>query len=242
MLRTDTSGNPTWHELLGRISETNLNAYANQDLPFERLVEILNPSRSNGRLPLFQILLSLHGATPEPAFPGLVARGEALDRIVQNKFDLAIHLREAFDEDGAPAGLDGMVEYSTDLFDEAAVEQLSDHLVRLLSAMATDPGQRIGAAELLDPAGRERVVRTWNDTAHEVPRTTLPELFAAQAARTPYSTAGGVRGRLTDLQPTGPAGGPTRPAAGRTRCRPRAVRRGRAAGASKPWSSRCWPC
>ncbi|MFJ9476074.1 amino acid adenylation domain-containing protein [Streptomyces mirabilis] len=189
VLRTDTSGNPTWHELLGRISETNLNAYANQDLPFERLVEILNPSRSNGRLPLFQILLSLHGATPEPAFPGLVARGEALDRIVQNKFDLAIHLREAFDEDGAPAGLDGMVEYSTDLFDEAAVEQLSDHLVRLLSAMATDPGQRIGAAELLDPAGRERVVATWNNTAHEVPRTTLPELFAAQAARTPDRTA-----------------------------------------------------
>jgi len=96
VLRTDTSGNPTWHELLGRISETNLGAYTHQDLPFERLVEILNPDRSAGRLPLFQVLLSLHGAAPAPAFAGLAVSGVPLERTVQNQFDLAVHLREAF--------------------------------------------------------------------------------------------------------------------------------------------------
>ncbi|MFJ4581858.1 amino acid adenylation domain-containing protein [Streptomyces echinatus] len=189
VLRTDTSGNPTWHELLGRISETNLGAYANQDVPIERLVELLNPDRSAGRLPLFQVLLSLHGTPPEPAFPGLAARPEPVERIVQNKFDLAVHLRETVAEDGGPGGLDGMVEYSTDLFDAADVERLTDRLARMFAALAADPGQRIGAAGLLDEAEHEQVVRGWNDTAHEVPYATLPELFAAQAARTPDRTA-----------------------------------------------------
>ncbi|WP_432074135.1 amino acid adenylation domain-containing protein [Streptomyces wuyuanensis] len=189
VLRTDTSGNPTWHELLARISETNLSAYANQDLPIERLVEILNPDRSAGRLPLFQVLLSLHEAPPEPAFPGLTARAEPVERIVQNKFDLAVHLRETVDEDGTPGGLEGMVEYSTDLFDAADVERLTDRLARILAALVADPGQRIGEADLLDEAEHEQVVRGWNATAHEVPRSTLPELFAQQAARTPDRTA-----------------------------------------------------
>ncbi|MFE9774066.1 amino acid adenylation domain-containing protein [Streptomyces sp. NPDC005931] len=189
VLRTDTGGNPTWHELLGRISETNLSAYANQDVPIERLVEILNPDRSAGRLPLFQVLLSLHEAPPQPEFPGLTVRAEPVERIVQNKFDLAVHLRETVTEDGSPGGLEGMVEYSTDLFDAADVERLTDRLARLLAAMAADPGQRIGEAELLDRAEHEQVVRDWNATAHEVPRATLPELFAQQAARTPDRTA-----------------------------------------------------
>ncbi|WP_167532717.1 amino acid adenylation domain-containing protein [Streptomyces alboniger] len=189
VLRTDTSGNPTWRELLDRIGETNLNAYANQDVPIERLVELLNPDRSAGRMPLFQVLLSLHGTPPEPAFPGLTARAEPVERIVQNKFDLAVHLRETAAEDGTPGGLEGMVEYSTDLFDAADVERLTDRLARILTALADDPGQRIGAAGLLEETEYEQVVRGWNDTAHEVPRTTLPDLFAAQAARTPDRTA-----------------------------------------------------
>ncbi|MFG2386696.1 amino acid adenylation domain-containing protein [Streptomyces avermitilis] len=189
VLRTDTSGNPTWRELLGRISETNLSAYANQDVPIERLVELLNPDRSAGRLPLFQVLLSLHGTPPEPAFPGLAARPEPVERIVQNKFDLAVHLRETVAEDGGPGGLEGMVEYSTDLFDAADIERLMDRLARTFAALAADPGQRIGAADLLDEAEHEQVVRGWNDTAHEVPYATLQELFAAQAARTPDRTA-----------------------------------------------------
>lgn len=189
MLRTDTSGNPTWHELLNRIRETNFSAYANQDVPIERLVEILNPDRSAGRLPLFQVLLSLHDAPPQPEFPGLTARAEPVERTVQNKFDLAVHLRETVAEDGTPGGLEGMVEYSTNLFDAADVERLTDRLTGLLAAMAADPGQRIGAAELLDQAEHEQVVRGWNATTHEVPRATLPELFAQQAARTPDRTA-----------------------------------------------------
>ena len=189
VLRTDTSGNPTWRELLGRIGETNLAAYAHQDVPIERLVELLNPDRSAGRMPLFQVLLSLHGAPPEPELPGLAARPEPVERIVQNKFDLAVHLRETAAEDGSPGGLEGMVEYSTDLFDAADVERLTECLARMFAALADDPGQRIGDAELLDEAERTRVLRTWNATAHEVPRATLPELFAAQAARTPDRTA-----------------------------------------------------
>ncbi|MFI8362582.1 amino acid adenylation domain-containing protein [Streptomyces sp. NPDC085612] len=189
VLRTDTGGNPTWHELLDRISETNLSGYANQDVPIERLVELLNPDRSAGRMPLFQVLLSLHGVPPEPAFPGLAAQAEPVERIVQNKFDLAVHLRETVTQDGAPGGLEGMVEYSTDLFDAADVELLTGRLARMLAAMAADPGERIGAADLLEEAEQEQVVRGWNDTAHDVPRTTLPELFAAQAARTPDRTA-----------------------------------------------------
>ncbi|RJQ75848.1 non-ribosomal peptide synthetase [Amycolatopsis panacis] len=189
VLRTDTSGNPTWHELLRRISETNLDAYAHQDVPFERLVEILKPDRSAGRLPLFQVLLSLHGAAPDPVFAGLSTSAEPLTRIVQNKFDLAIHLRESFDEDGTPAGLAGMIEYSADLFDAPAVDELAARLARILDAMTADPAQRIGAAELLDPAERDQAVHAWNDTAHDVPHTTLPELLAEQAQRTPKRTA-----------------------------------------------------
>nr|URG41757.1 Pep28 [Streptomyces sp. NAK02211] len=189
VLRTDTSGNPTWHELLDRISETNLSAYAHQDVPIERLVELLNPDRSAGRMPLFQVLLSLHAAPPEPQLPGLAARAEPVERIVQNKFDLAVHLRETVTEDGAPGGLEGMVEYSTDLFDAADVERLTVRLARILAALAADPGQRIGTAELLDEAERAQVVHGWNDTAHAVPHTTLPQLLTAQAARTPDRTA-----------------------------------------------------
>ncbi|MFB6812899.1 condensation domain-containing protein, partial [Streptomyces sp. NPDC056387] len=140
VLRTDTSGNPSFRELVARVRETDLEAYAHQDLPFESLVEALNPARSLARHPLFQVMLAFHNATggglrlpgveasPQSALPGVA------------KFDLAFDLAERRGgESGAPEGIDGIVEYATDLFDRASVERMVGCLERLLEALVEDP-------------------------------------------------------------------------------------------------------
>ena len=142
MLRTDTSGDPAFAELLARVREADLAAYAHQDLPFERLVEQLNPARSLARHPLFQVMLVLqNNAAARIELPGLAA---ALIEVGTGtaKFDLVFAFAERRDVDGTPQGLDGIIEYASDLFDEPTVESIARRLVRLLEAVAADPGQR----------------------------------------------------------------------------------------------------
>ncbi|MGW3182659.1 non-ribosomal peptide synthase/polyketide synthase [Kitasatospora sp. NPDC001119] len=190
VLRADTSGDPGFAELLGRVREAQLDAFANQDLPFERLVEELNPPRALGRHPLFQTLLVLqnHGQDAELALPGLESAPEPIGLRVA-KFDLNIGIAEQHGPDGAPAGLTGSIEYAADLYDRATVTALAERLGRLLAGAAADPQAPIGTLELLAPEERTRVLAEWNAT--DAPRWsgTLAESFERQADRTPHATA-----------------------------------------------------
>nr|APD71884.1 non-ribosomal peptide synthetase 6 [Streptomyces sp.] len=189
VLRTDTSGDPGFAELLDRVRRTDLAAFAHQDLPFELLVEKLNPERVAGRHPLFQIALGLQNATPEPRdLTGLDTRAEPLGVKVA-RFDLLLNLVERHDADGRAAGLFGVAEYSTDLFDAGTVRRLTAQLERLLLAAVADPELPIGALDVLAPEERHRVLVEWNDTAREVPALPVPALFEAQVARAPGRTA-----------------------------------------------------
>ncbi|MEV6823790.1 amino acid adenylation domain-containing protein [Amycolatopsis sp. NPDC051102] len=190
VLRTDVSGNPTFHELLARVRETDLAAFEHQDLPFERLVEILDPPRSLGRHPLFQVMLAFDTAD-EPAvdLPGLRAGELDVSGRDSAKFDLNFEFRERFEPDGRPAGIAGVVEYATDLFDHDTAEALAGRLVRLVEQLAGAPGEPIGRAEVLTARERRLLLEEWNPGAREVPGDTLPALFEAQARRTPDAVA-----------------------------------------------------
>ncbi|MFD7257554.1 amino acid adenylation domain-containing protein [Streptomyces sp. NPDC059874] len=190
VLRTDTSGDPTFRELVARVREADLAAYAHQDLPFERLVEVLNPARSLARHPLFQVLLSVHNNTEaDLRMPGLTASAHPAEQTVA-KFDLEGHLGERFDAAGSPAGIDGVLQYNTDLYDRGTAELLVERLVRLLTAVTDHPDEPIGRADVLGAEERTRVLQEWNDTTAPVPETaTLTSLLDAQAARTPDAQA-----------------------------------------------------
>ncbi|MEV4443005.1 amino acid adenylation domain-containing protein, partial [Streptomyces sp. NPDC049577] len=189
VLRTDTSGEPTVRELLARVRETDLTAYAHQDVPFERLVEALNPARSLTRHPLFQVTLTVQNTAPAGLeLPGLTVSPENGEHH-RARFDLSFGLGERRTAQGAPDGIEGVLEYATSLFDRATAESLATRLERVLRAMAADPDRGITGTELLSGEERERIVTGWNDTARELPAELLPERFAAQAARTPDAEA-----------------------------------------------------
>ncbi|MFE4395327.1 non-ribosomal peptide synthetase [Streptomyces sp. CB02056] len=197
VLRTDTSGDPAFTQLLDRARETALKAYEHQDIPFERLVEVLDPARSMGRNPLFQVMLVLQNNTrPELALPGVRAAFEppAADSV---KFDLNFFLAEQQDAGAAPAGIDGFLEYSADVFEPATAEALVTRLVRLLDQVARDPELPLGRLDLLSEREHRQVLTEWNDTAGGHPGTTVVALFEAQAARTPEAVA--VRSDTTAL-------------------------------------------
>ncbi|MFD5607228.1 non-ribosomal peptide synthase/polyketide synthase, partial [Streptomyces sp. NPDC127064] len=189
VLRTDTSGDPTFAELLARVRETALSAYAHQDVPFEHLVEVLNPSRSLSHHPLFQTILAVQNA-PMGRFslPGLevatyaVATGTA-------KFDLGVNLAERFGPDGSPAGITGVVEYATDLFDRDTVAALARRWTLLLEAVTADPEQPIGLIDILDAEERHRLLEGGNATAREVDAVPVAQAFAARVAAVPDAVA-----------------------------------------------------
>ncbi|MGW0886485.1 non-ribosomal peptide synthetase, partial [Streptomyces sp. NPDC002671] len=189
VLRTDLSGNPRFTELFSRVRETALAAYGNQDVPFERLVEELAPSRSLARHPLFQVTLTVqNGADAVLDLPGLEAEMGTAGAPVA-KFDLDVNVGEVFDADGRPAGLHGVLVAAADLFEADTVLLLAQRFGKVLHALAADPTARIGAVDILDETERRRLVVDWNDTAAEVPQATVTELFEAQAARTPDAVA-----------------------------------------------------
>ncbi|KPI18992.1 amino acid adenylation domain protein [Actinobacteria bacterium OK074] len=190
-LRTDTSGDPTFRELLDRVREFDLAAYAHQDVPFDLLVDALSPERTLARHPLFQVVLSFtgHAADAAPDLAGLTVARESVETGAA-PFDLACYLREDRHDDGSPAGVEGIVEYSTDLFEPATAERLARQLARLLAAVGADPDLRPADVDLLgddDP----RLLDGWNTSGDEAgPRpAALAELFRAQARRTPDTPA-----------------------------------------------------
>ncbi|MBG6090821.1 non-ribosomal peptide synthetase [Actinomadura viridis] len=191
VFRTDTGGDPTFRELVGRVRETGLAAYAHQDLPFERLVEVLNPPRHLGRHPLFQVGLTFQN-NPEARLemPGFTAEPEPLHAGV-SRFDLLMILTE---RDG---GLDGELEYALDLFDPATAERLIARFERYLTALLADPGARIGAVDVLAPDERATILGEWagGDVSSVVEGATIHGLFEARAAACPDAPAVTFEGR-----------------------------------------------
>ncbi|GHH43110.1 non-ribosomal peptide synthetase [Lentzea cavernae] len=184
VLRVDTAGDPAFTDLLARVREADLRAFEHQDVPFERLVQELNPARSLARHPLFQVSLVLQNTEhADLSLPGLaVAEHEVGAESV--KFDLGLGFAETPD-----GGLDGSLAYSAEMFDAGTARGLADRFVRVLAAVAAEPGLRTREIDVLDPAERTVILEDWNDTDAEVPATTLPALFAAQVARTPHAPA-----------------------------------------------------
>ena len=189
VLRTDTSGDPCFRDLLGRVREADLTAYAHQDLPFEHLVEALNPPRSLARHPLFQVMLAFRPtAGPRLDLPGLHAEALPVETGA-TKIDLTFNLGEHRTTDNSPGGIEGILQYSSDLFDRSTAEQLAARLDILLQAAVREPDRPIGSLDILTNGERHRLLAEFNDTAHEVPDTTFPRLFETRAAETPHAVA-----------------------------------------------------
>ncbi|MFL6124429.1 amino acid adenylation domain-containing protein [Actinophytocola sp.] len=184
VLRTDVSDGPSFVELLGRVRETALGAYANQDLPFEQLVAELAPVRDLSHNPLVQVMFQLMNAPQERM--GLAGtRGERFGAGGETiRVDLECNLVEHGD------ALIGHVLYSVDLFDASTVQRLVDHFLRVLAAVAADPAAPINRIDLLGERERVAVLETWNDAAAvDVPEQTLPRMFERQVERTPDALA-----------------------------------------------------
>ncbi|OXM52853.1 non-ribosomal peptide synthetase [Amycolatopsis alba] len=189
VLRNDLSGDPGFTELLLRVRDANLAAYDHQDVPFERLVEELNPERSPARHPLFQVMMTLsEGTEATLSLPGLDCSEEQLGWEVA-KFDLSADFQEHHEPDGTPAGIGGALEYATGLFDRATAELIAGALPRVLRQLLSAPRRPVGEADPLSPEQRHQVLVEWNDTAEPASTATVAELFEAQAARTPRASA-----------------------------------------------------
>ncbi|AUG80137.1 hypothetical protein CFP65_5435 [Kitasatospora sp. MMS16-BH015] len=189
VLRTDTSGDPSFHELLHRVRRTNLDAYDHQDIPFDRLVERLNPTRTPARHPLFQTVVTLNSNPP-----GLLELGTATGTLeilddAQTQFDLNFNFTDRYAPDGTPQGLTGAVDYATELFDPATGTALAARLLRVLRAAVADPDAPISEIDILDPTEREQLLGGWHGPTTPVAETTLPRLFETQAATTPDTLA-----------------------------------------------------
>ncbi|HLM47812.1 MAG TPA: condensation domain-containing protein, partial [Myxococcaceae bacterium] len=183
VLRSDCGGDPSFTELLGRVREGTLGAYAHQELPFEKLVEELRPERSLSYSPLFQVMFALQNA-PEGVLelPGLRWCFVEADSGTA-KFDLSLFMVE----DGPR--LSCLWEYATDLFEGETVGRMAEQLGVLLEAVAADPGRRLSELPLLSAAERARVLEEWNATGRELPQGCVHELFSEQARRSPAAVA-----------------------------------------------------
>ena len=183
VLRTDTSGDPTFEDLLARVRETNLSAYAHQDLPFDRLVDIVNPARSTARHPLFQVMMPYQSDDPASVeLPGLTVSHAPVESGIA-QFDLQLALREGVD------GLSGHLEFALDLFDRGTAEQLVERFGQVLRQVAEAPDQRIGALEVIGSAERQLLVAGRNETDREIDWSTISELVERQVVRTPAAVA-----------------------------------------------------
>ncbi|MCA1671791.1 MAG: condensation domain-containing protein, partial [Actinobacteria bacterium] len=157
--RTDTSGNPSFAVLLEQVRENSLAAYTNQDIPFEYLVERLNPQRSTAHHPLTQIMLALqNNAEFRFDLPGLTAELQHLDS-GGTQFDLVINIAETHGPDNDPTGLAGFIEYATDLYDPATITAFLDRYTRLLTEATARPDTPVGALTIITPAERRRLLR-----------------------------------------------------------------------------------
>ena len=185
VLRADLSGNPTFEELLSRVREVCLAAYAHQDLPFEKLVQELQPERDQSRNPLFQVMFALQNATQPVSAESSGLLVEPIElQSTRSPFDLSLFLRE---REGKYIGY---IEYSTDLFNRDRIERMAGHLQTLLEAIVADPDQSIATLPILTEAERHQILVEWNDTAADYPKDKcIHQLFEEQVERTPDAIA-----------------------------------------------------
>ena len=183
VLRTDLGGEPSFRDLMQRVKEVALAAYAHQDVPFEKLVEELQPQRNMSHSPLFQVTISLqNNAEEEWTLPGL--KLDSLPReTVSAKFDLSLTMIETQNE------IDCSLEYNTDLFDAIRIERMLAHFENLLQSAVENPAERISLIGLLTEQERQQLVK-WNDTSYDYAQDArLHQLFEQQVERTPQAEA-----------------------------------------------------
>ncbi|MCV7342868.1 non-ribosomal peptide synthetase, partial [Mycolicibacterium rhodesiae] len=197
VLRVDVGGDPTVADLLAQVRTRSLAAYEHQDVPFEAVVERINPTRSLNHHPLVQVMLAWQNLPGEASEDIALALGELqvtqlpLDTHTA-RIDLAFSLTERWTHTGEPTGIVGMVEFRTDVFDATSIETLVVRLERVLVAMTADPTRRVSSIDVLDSAERTRLDEVGNRavlTARAVEAVSVPELFAAQVARAPEAVA-----------------------------------------------------
>jgi amino acid adenylation domain-containing protein len=182
-LRADLSGDPTFRDLLGRVREVALGAYAHQELPFEKLVELLQPERSLSRSPLYRVLFTFQHFPNPLELPGLALSPFDVHTGMA-KCEVSLELRQGAED------VRGWFEYNTDLFDATTVGRMAEHWRTLLEGIVTNPDQRLAALPLLTEAERQQLLVEWNHTSREYPREVcLHQLFEAQVDRSPEAMA-----------------------------------------------------
>ncbi len=182
-IRSDCRMDRSFRDLLREVRERTLEAHGQQDLPFEKLVEELQPPRDLSRNPIVQVLFSLEDAPPEPLrLEGLEVSEATLDQET-SKFDLSLYLREGGD------GLEGLWEYAADLFDPSTIARMHHHFEVLLAAAARDPDQAIGALPLMEGDEVRELVVDWNETFLPVDGASTHHRVGVQAGRTPDTPA-----------------------------------------------------
>ncbi|WP_234017158.1 non-ribosomal peptide synthetase [Nostoc sp. 'Lobaria pulmonaria (5183) cyanobiont'] len=184
VLRTNLAGNPSFEELIKRVREVALGAYAHQDLPFELLVEQLQPQRDLSYTPLFQVMFVLHNFPMSVLeLPGLTLTPIKSERKTAH-FDLILSMTET------ESGLEGRLEYNIDLFEEKTITRMVDHWRRLLEAIVANPQQRLSEFQLLTESEQQQLLVEWNQTQVEYPQDKcIYELFEAQVKKTPDAVA-----------------------------------------------------
>jgi len=191
IMRTDLSGNPTFRELLGRVRQKALEAYAHPDLPFDKLLEELNPKQNSGRSPLFQVLFALnppwtgdHGIS-NVELPGLTMNSLfGYFYVGATKFDLTLVMRET------EQGLRAVFEYNTDLFESDTITRMLEHFQTLLVGIATDPDRCLSDLPLLTETEQHQLLVEWNDTQTAYPKDAcIHRLFELQVEQTPDTVA-----------------------------------------------------
>ena len=194
VLRTDLSGDPSFLELLGRVRGVTLGAFSHQDVPFEKLVEELQPERHTSRTPLFQAMLVLQNAPSPPSRTSTLEFERNYIDIGTAKFDLTFFVYELEE------GLRISIEYSTELFVESTIARMAEQLHTLLEGIVQEPEQRVSAIPLLPEEERRRLLVEWNETRSDYPcGSCVHELISAQAERSPEQAAVEVRRPTLDL-------------------------------------------
>ncbi|GAB4583081.1 hypothetical protein Ntsu_09130 [Nocardia sp. IFM 10818] len=188
VFRTEVDAGAPFAELLNRQRETDIQAFAHADVPFERLVEVLNPVRSTARHPLFQVGLSFQNlAQSSLELPGLTVSGLEFDTEL-SQFDLHLIVADRYGETGAAEGITGFLTYAADLFDRATVQGFADRFARLLAAIVAAPRTAVGDLPFLAAAEQQELFAR-NETEHRVGRATLSALLDASVAADPKSVA-----------------------------------------------------
>jgi amino acid adenylation domain-containing protein/non-ribosomal peptide synthase protein (TIGR01720 family) len=190
VLRTDVSGNPTFRELLSRVRETTLEAFANEDLPFDKVVEVLKPVRNLSYNPLFQAMFSFHDTPlPDLTLPGLKITTNVALSNKSTKFDLDVVIIPNSQQQGRDKGITVIWEYNTDLFDAATIQQMVDQYQNLLETIVVQPNRQIRELPLLTPS-QQRLLGEWNQTDREdTQNQCIHKLFELQVELTPDAIA-----------------------------------------------------